>query len=551
MVPGIPRRHRLLRMELLEDRSTPSAGTFVEDFTNDTNPKVGGYDTAKDGLAINKNPLYTTGATFVPTPAGGPAGKHSVQITSPTGQAAYSSYVYPGPGGGYASWEQVAEASVAVTGSGYVTFVSPSGSVFFPFSLAPGEWAVYRATPETLTEGGYPIGPIGEVDVFTSGANATALVDDVTFRIRTGSPQSTGAGGVVHVNRFGNGLGIQGDDGNNFVRVELPYDAAGTIRILGGDGGVTSSTRIVAGLGATQIDEYTVEVPDFAHMQQFDEDTDQPLLDDRDILINLGRGADQLQVIGADWNGNIPPTIDDLIVNMGAGDSNSEFVNIALWDTLTFTSTNGQDTLTVAGNTVANGLHVVTGGGSDNVRLGDPGSAVFDGEKPGPVHLEFEPEAGYAGVRRIANVVDTGGGDDTVLVAGGDYQNLTFTLGQGTDIIRFESARGHSIRVIPGAGSDRVELIQTSGAIWIEQDGFDGIRLRDTVGGIYLVGQSAIRIELPTSGTRHRLAGAIYTWNRQTSRLELREQIMEKVFQLNAYSPLAMRSTITFLDFDF
>jgi hypothetical protein len=243
------------------------------------------------------------------------------------------------------------------------------------------------------------------------------------------------------VRRFGDGLGIVGDRFNNAVRVELDYGQEGTIRVFG-----LGNTRILAGsANVIQVSEFEVLVPEFAHDQSFE--NGRPQLRERDLFIHLHDGDDRLQIAGGDTEARVV-TVDDLFINMGKRQSIVEIDNLIVWDTVVFLSGSEQDELSLTGRTEMRALRVLTGGGNDDVRIGVPGAAVFEGVDPGRVQIGGFLESidnGHGGTIAAPflrmSLISTGSGNDNVWLAGGDFYDTVVVLGAGSDQFECTSAR--------------------------------------------------------------------------------------------------------------
>src|SRR5262249_49976606 len=154
------RTWRRLTAESLEDRSVPSVGTFVEDFTNDNHPGRGGFDTAKDHVKIAAYQSEVFGASFVKTPTGGPSGRHSLRLatSASVSQAQYMGWVYHNSeAGSLAPWEQVTGAAMTVRGIGTVTFVG-RGSYATYDNFDPDGWTTFRVDANSPGADGRPLG---------------------------------------------------------------------------------------------------------------------------------------------------------------------------------------------------------------------------------------------------------------------------------------------------------------------------------------------------------------------------------------------------------
>jgi hypothetical protein len=541
----------------LEDRLTPASGWFFEDFTNDYDSGRGGFDHIRDGVQIS---AQRVGARFVPTPAGGPAGRHTLSLAAGNRpEASYLGWTYhTNESGGLAPWEMVVGASVKVRGGGTVRFAGVD-EITFTNTAPADQWVTFSVTKDTVGDRGSPLGEVIWIQVATTGQ---MVVDDVGVQI--GSGPLTGEGGEVNVHRFGNGLSVTGSAKSDLVRVEFLYDAAGTIRVIGLAGTrVTSRT-----LDVIQVSEDVVEVPGFAHVQIFDDG--EPTLPERDLFVHLAGGDDWLEVAGTDLGGVDPATrIDDLIISSGFRDSIVSLQRVQLWDTLAISGGPGQDavaidgqtvianvkvrteagndTIAISGQTLIAGIDVRTGAGDDTIQIGQPGVKVFDGDLPLGVLIVGRTE----GTNRSTDGVYTGPGRDTLLMAG-TFHGLTIDLGDGPDRLRMESADGIGLWVVPGAGNDLVEFIEIDlDYVKLVQDSFDLFRLHrvEVLEVFFSPQRSGVRFQLPATGTHLRYQNFLYPLNPSDALSE----VASTVFSLVGVTSmgLANRSFVEFAPTDF
>jgi hypothetical protein len=486
-----------LTIQALEDRLVPSVGTFVEDFTNDYHLGRGGYDTAKDHVKIAAYPGELFGASFVKTPIGGPAGVHSLRLSTSASVslAQYMGWIYHNSEpGSLAPWEQVTGAAVTVRGVGKLTFIG-RGSYASYDNIGPDAWAIYRVNANTIGVDGRPL---GQIDGVYASTRAEMLLDDVTVDVSMDATQFESDASVVKVWRFGNGLGIAGDNRDNLVRVDFLYDADGTIRVTG-----LAGTRIVAGTpDVTQVSNNEVTIANFARIED-----DDHRRDDRDLFINLNGGDDVLEILGADVSVR-ETTIDDLFVNMGSGDSLVEMNNVMIYDAMSFRSESGSDHLTLTGHTIVWGLNVHTGAGEDEVRIGAPGAMVFDGEEPDDVFVGRASVDAFGHTLNRRNSISTGAGRDTVVLAGGEFKQLDCHLGTSDDRFRVESAIWSGY-LYPGQQQDLIEFKESMiNFRLVLADIHDVLRYDRVVGYpnglLNRITGASVTVELPHDGTKYR-----------------------------------------------
>jgi hypothetical protein len=540
---------RRLMIDVLEARTTPATGTFVEDFTSDSSPLSGGFDTPRDGVQISRQAV---GHRFVPTPGGpgAPGGRRSLELDAGRRPGAYYlGWTYhTSERGGLAPWEQVTAASIRVRGGGTVVFTG-NDEVTFTNTAPADQWVTFAATKDTMGDNGLPLGEVTQFRVATGGQ---MLVDDVTVTVAAGPP--TGEGSEVRVARFGDGMGVYGSPRNDLVRVEFLYDAAGTVRVVG-----LAGTRVTAITpDATQMTDTVVEVPGFAHAQTYDS-YGRPERPERDLFVKLHGGDDQLEVGGRDFSGSRPETsIDDLFISTGRGDSLVVLDRVWLWEALSVTGGPGADDLGIVGRTVLPGIDIRTGAGDDRIQIGRPGARVFDGAEPEDILIRGQdiPDSG-GGVRQYSDGIHTGPGNDTVLAAGA-LSGFFLNLGAGDDRLRFESAAVSRVWLAPGAGWDEVELVESSVWVWVRQhDADDVFRLHRVASsdsrflGDSPVGRptKGVRFELPKSGTT--LRHDLYSVDLDPSRAPafVRDRVLAIMNLLD--SPAGNRSTVVFAPFDF
>jgi hypothetical protein len=483
-----------LTLQPLEDRRTPATGTFVEDFTHDTDGSRGGFDTHRDGVQISRYQQATFGAAFVQTlPApGAPAGQHSLRLR-PVGNSPTAQYLggvfHTSESGGLAPWEHVRAASVTVRGGGTVTFVGLN-EVQFTNTAPPDQWVIFAVTADTLDEFGQPLGPVEAVRVTTG---SEMYVDDVTVQVGFDPTVVTTEPNIVRVRVMGNALAVVGDDRNNTVRVEFSYET-GDVRVLGLGG-----TRVVAVNSAVlQVAENEVAVPGFGRPELTNEDGD----NDRDVLVNLGRGDDLLRFVGVrPAGGSSEFELDDVVINTGGGDSIVEVEDLSLFDALSIRAGGGPDRISVSGTAILNVLQIATEGGGDEVLVGRPSAAVYEGESPGLLLIgEQGPNPG--GQRRWIN---TGPGRDLVRLAGVTLTNHDVNLGDGADELWIEAARVSGLRVSSGLGDDVVTFrnSRVSGFRLTLADSRDILRLDRVLlpDNLVFAGNRRLVLELPPSGT--------------------------------------------------
>lgn len=496
-------RRRRLNVEALEQRSTPASGTFVEDFMDDVYP-MGGYDSARDGIQIANYAPETYGARFVPTPAGGPAGYYSLNLSTNTDVpiAQYSARIANGTSlGGTAPWERVESASITVKGGGTIEFIGDK-TVTIVNKAPDDQWVTYSVNSLTKNTAGALLGHIKSVRVQT---NNKMFVDDLTVQVVHDPSVLREETSTVTVTRSGNTVTIAGDSNANFVRVEMPYDATGNIRVIG-----LAGTAIQKGSsGLTQVSPTEVEITGIARALN----TNKTGANNRAITMNLGGGDDLVRVVGSSWDpSSIATILDDLTINTSSGDSVIDLANVAVVDTLTVTTGNTMDHVSVFGPTYCRSLEMRTNDGKDDVRIGTPGAHVYDGEAPGDVHIGSPWISDNSSVVMTSRFVDTGDGQDYLQVAGGDYREIDFSLGGGNDVFRLESSLGDRVTISPGLGSDLVTMKECSmrNMTFRPMDNLDVLRLARSIVGhqeIYIHGTYNITVELPASGTELRVVG--------------------------------------------
>lgn len=170
-------------LEVLEHRLAPA--TFVEDFTSDTNPAVGGLATSGAALGIYSEIFQSSEiphAQFVSTAdlsfgGVGVSAPHALQISVSTSGSHNALYQMvqdssPDPTTG------VPAASLSVAGRGFVTFSGMNGSI--TRNVDSSTWISVSVTRDSLSDSNQPIGNIISVDV---GAAGFVYIDDVTFAL--------------------------------------------------------------------------------------------------------------------------------------------------------------------------------------------------------------------------------------------------------------------------------------------------------------------------------------------------------------------------------
>lgn len=537
-------KSRKLNLQALEERTTPTVGTFVEDFTNDANARMIGYDSAADGVRIAPYMAETYGQRFQPTPKGGPTGNSSLYLRpgrlAPVAQY-FAMVGHSTRAGDLPPWESVTAASITVRGSGTIQF-NGEGSLTITHTGPEDHWVTYSVTSDTLGAGDQRLGRISSFRVSTTTG---IFIDDVTVSVDFDLYRTDQEASNVRVTRFGNGVGIVGDRFNNFVQLVIPDDPDGTIRVLGLNG-----TKIDArSAGVTQISPTEVAIADFSSTKETE--------DGRDILVNLNAGDDRFIITGspnrpAHW-------VDDVMINMGGGESLVEVANFWSRDLLSVSTGDQVDHIFMNGSIEAQALILETRGGNDEVQIGAPGSRVFSGESPGPIAI-------YGRLNEESRIyfpsrIDVGAGNDTVQLAGGDFRRMEIIMGAGDDQLKMESAYGLRLRVRPGSGIDLVTFrecligpVETLLSDFNDVLRLDRVRLQDAgenyVDMIHLTNAPTrigrCTIELPSAGTVLQAFRA-YEFNPD----DPTDELMFKLQHIITHDSLPRLASLRFAEVDF
>ena len=194
------RNHRFRpALEKLEDRLAPAIGVFNEDFSDDLNSAVAGFDSpAQDLLIVNDLPGYLNGPTgrqgyyYVQQGTPGDPGwglhadGHVLTVLSDflTPQVTFT-VPAPGTPGGHDADEEVSGIGVSVQGSGNVHIHGAEGDLVVAIPPGDSTWHRIAAYPDTVLPSGQALGTILSLSIYPSGF---VVVDNVTVAVSSANP---------------------------------------------------------------------------------------------------------------------------------------------------------------------------------------------------------------------------------------------------------------------------------------------------------------------------------------------------------------------------
>lgn len=152
--------------------------TFVEDFTSDTNPTMGGFASSRFVHTTSGNFSFANESDLSPV-APFPSSPHAMFRFSGSDEVTF----------GLSPGETVSRAKVSVNslyGEAHVTFVGSSDSRSFMFMQGQQAWQSVEVHTTDLGDGGLPIGDISRITL----VGFEALFDNVEIDV-SGSPGPT------------------------------------------------------------------------------------------------------------------------------------------------------------------------------------------------------------------------------------------------------------------------------------------------------------------------------------------------------------------------